>query len=110
MPRARCAERAQKFFPVTRCVCRRTSHVALTPHEHIFFITTKYYHGQNTAGRVAVRAAPPIARGQDVRLALARAGRHDFTTATANPATDVALSVTIVLPQDLQHPVLGDRL
>jgi len=109
VPRARCAERAQKFFPVTR-VCRRTSHVALTPHEHIFFITTKYYHGQNTAGRVAVRAAPPIARGQDVRLALARAGRHDFTTATANPATDVALSVTIVLPQDLQHPVLGDRL
>ena len=71
--------------------------------ERIVFITTKYYHGQDS-GRVVIRAAPLIARGQNIGLALARAGRHDFRTATtATLATaaltaNVALSVTIVLP------------
>ena len=84
--------------------------------ERIVFITTKYYHGQDS-GRVVIRAAPLIARGQNIGLALARAGRHDFlaaavtaTLATAALAANVALSVTIVLPQDLQHHVLRDRL
>ena len=59
-------------------------------------------------GLVAVRAALPIARGQDARLALARAGR-DFLAAavtaalvTTALAANAALSVTTVLPQDLQ--------
>ena len=59
-------------------------------------------------GLVAVRAALPIARGQDLSLALARAGR-DFLAAavtaalvTTALAADAALSVTTVLPQDLQ--------
>ena len=84
--------------------------------ERIVLITTKYYHGQD-GRRVVIRAALPIARGQHIHFALARAGRHDFlaaavtaTLATAALAANVALSVTIVLPQDSQHPVLGDRL
>ena len=84
--------------------------------ERIVLITTKYYHGQD-GRRVVIRAALPIARGQHIHFALARAGRHDFlaaavtaTLATAALAANVALSVTIVLTQDLQHPVLGDRL
>ena len=55
-------------------------------------------------GLVAVRAALPIARGQDLSLALARAGR-DFlaaavtaTLATAALTANVAPRVTIVLP------------
>ena len=73
--------------------CRRT--------ERIVFVTTKDYRGQD-GGRVVVL---PIARGQDIRLALARAGRHDFlaaavtaTLATAALTANVAPRVTIVLP------------
>ena len=94
---------------------RRASEVSRRT-ERIVLITTKYYHGQD-GGRVVIRAALPIARGQHIQLALARASRHDFlaaavtaTLATAALAANVALSVTIVLTQDLQHPVLGDRL
>ena len=47
---------------------------------------------------MVVRAAPHLAHGQGVRLALARAGCHDFLAATA---TDTALSVTIVLAQEV---------
>eukprot|EP00964_Phaeocystis_antarctica_P131771 scaffold95757_cov67-Phaeocystis_antarctica.AAC.3 len=73
--------------------CRRT--------ERIVFVTTKDYRGQD-GGRVVVL---PIARGHDIRLALARAGRHDFlaaaataTLATAALTANVAPRVTIVLP------------
>ena len=99
-------------FQVFAAVCRR-SHVVAAP--SAFFLTTKYCHGQD-GGRVVVRAVPPIARRQKVRLALARAGRHDFlaapvtATLASAPAANVALSVTIVLPQDLQHHVQRDRL
>jgi len=63
---------------------------------------------------VAVRAALPIARGQDVRLALARAGRDVLAAAvtaalvTTALAANAALSVTTVLPQDLQVLQQGD--
>ena len=60
-------------------------------------------------GLVAVRAALPIARGQDLSLALARDGRDFLATAvvtaalvTTALAANAALSVTTVLPQDLQ--------
>lgn len=62
---------------------------------------------------MAVRAALPIARGQDARLALARAGR-DFLAAAVTAAlvttalADAAFSVTTVLPQDLQVLQQGD--
>ena len=63
---------------------------------------------------MAVRAALPIARGQDVRLALARAGRNVLAAAvtaalvTTALAANAALSVTTVLPQDLQVLQQGD--
>ena len=65
-------------------------------------------------GLVVIRAALPIAHGHS--SALARARCHDFlaatvtaTLATTALATDTALSVTIVLPQDVQLHVLVYR-
>ena len=91
--------------PDTDCLntrdCLNTDGADVARTERIVFVTTKDYRGQD-GGRVVVL---PIARGQDIRLALARAGRHDFlaaavtaTLATAALTANVAPRVTIVLP------------
>ena len=66
-------------------------------------VTTTVTNG----GVVVGRAAPHLAREQGVRLELAWAGCHDLLAATA---TDTALSVTIVLAQDVQLHEQPDEL